>query len=148
MVWLRKVALIATLDTLRLDAITRSPINSLFASSLESLFTIRAYRQTGFFSNKFNSLVDRNASAYFSYCASVRWLTTHVDLINFIFVFASLAAGFIFKMREVDGALLALSLTSALSLMAPFQQMVKKSTEIANSMTSVERIQRYTALKK
>ena len=121
---------IATLDSLRLDASTRSPLNSLFASSLQSLFTLRAYRQQAFFRRKFLDQVDLNSSAFFTYSATVRWLTTHVDLINLLFVSCALALGFVLKVRGVDGALLALSLTSALSLMAPFQLMVKKSTEI------------------
>ena len=38
-----------TTESLKWDAITRSPINSLFSSSIRGLFTIRAYNQQTFF---------------------------------------------------------------------------------------------------
>lgn len=43
MLLIRKCSLTATMDSLRFDAITRSPINSLFSASLHGLITIRAY---------------------------------------------------------------------------------------------------------
>ena len=44
MLYIRKTSLGATMDSLRLDAMTRSPINSMFSASLNGLLTIRAYR--------------------------------------------------------------------------------------------------------
>ena len=43
MLLIRKVALTSTMDCLRYDAITRSPINSMFSASLNGIMTIRAY---------------------------------------------------------------------------------------------------------
>ena len=44
-VLLLKFALVTSVESIRQDALSRSPINSLFSSSLESLITIRAYNQ-------------------------------------------------------------------------------------------------------
>ena len=42
---IRRLSLTATTDALRLDAITRSPVNSLFAATLGGLLTVRAFAQ-------------------------------------------------------------------------------------------------------
>ena len=43
MIVVRQASLTATMDSLRYDAITRSPMNSMFSASLTGLMTIRAY---------------------------------------------------------------------------------------------------------
>ena len=47
----------AIIDSLRFDAMSRSPVNSFFAASLYSLITIRAYKREKEMQAKFNALV-------------------------------------------------------------------------------------------
>lgn len=49
MMLIRKLSLTSTMDSLRYDAITRSPINSMFSASLNGLMTIRAYAKEAHF---------------------------------------------------------------------------------------------------
>lgn len=42
-----------SVDALRLDAISRAPINSLFSTTLENLITIRAYKSEPILNQKF-----------------------------------------------------------------------------------------------
>ena len=116
----RRIAIIAQLDSLRLDGVTRSPINSLFSSSLQSLFTIRAYNQSHFFKRTFDELVDTNGRAYFSFQASSRWMCFWFDLINRVFFLVCMGLAFILKSNGTQEAYVALCLSSALTIFAPF----------------------------
>ena len=53
-----KAAQIPIIDSLRLDALTRGPVNSLFAACLTSLPTIRAFNRQAHFTTRFDALVD------------------------------------------------------------------------------------------
>ena len=64
---IKSYSIIGIIDSLRLDAITRSPINSMFSTSLNGLTTIRAYNKKRFFLKKFLDLVDTNGRAFFTY---------------------------------------------------------------------------------
>ena len=69
-----KFSMAASTESLRLDAMSRSPVNSLFSTTLESLVTIRAYRREEHMNRKFQHLVDQSGRAYFTYIAVIRWL--------------------------------------------------------------------------
>ena len=49
----RKLSINAANDALKFDAISRSPINSLYASSLVGLATFRAYRVNDIYNKRF-----------------------------------------------------------------------------------------------
>lgn len=45
LIFLVKFAKLASVESMRLDAISRSPINSFFSATISNLITIRAYRR-------------------------------------------------------------------------------------------------------
>ena len=69
-----KFSAVASVQSLRHDAISRSPVNSLFSTTLENLVTVRAYRKEQTINSKFQNLVDESGRAYFTYLAVGRWL--------------------------------------------------------------------------
>ncbi len=147
MLLVRKLSLTATMDSFRYDAMTRSPINSMFSASLHGLITIRAYRKQTHFKNRFLEMVDLNGRAFFTYQASVRWMAYHLDYISAVFILSTVGLSFVLKSEGISPALVALGITSAMSLSGPFQFLIRASADLTNSMTSVQRMQEYTALK-
>ena len=53
-----KFSMGASTEALRMDAMSRSPVNSLFSTTLQSLVTIRAFRRQEHINRKFQHLVD------------------------------------------------------------------------------------------
>ena len=94
---IRKIALMSTMDCLRYDAITRSPINSMFSASLNGLMTIRAYQQEAHFKRKFLDLVDTNGNAFFTYNSSARWMAYYLDYVTGFFIICTIAIAFVLK---------------------------------------------------
>ena len=146
MYYLRQKSLVATMDSLRYDAITRSPMNSMFSASLNGLMTIRAYNKAEYFEQKFYSLVDRNGCAYFSYIASSRWMGYYLDYFGLLYIMSTIGFAFVLKSSGINTALVALSITSSMSLVGPLQFVIRMSADVANSMTSVQRMQEYSSL--
>ena len=97
MYYVRQKSLVATMDSLRYDAITRSPMNSMFSASLNGLMTIRAYNQANHFEQKFHSLVDHNGCAYFSYIASSRWMGYYLDYFSLLYILCTVGFAFLLK---------------------------------------------------
>lgn len=63
----------------RLDATTRSPVFSLFSSSLSGLAVIRAFGRQHEFQATFTKLLDENSRAFYVYCYISRWLGVRLD---------------------------------------------------------------------
>ena len=146
MYYVRQKSLVATMDSLRYDAITRSPMNSMFSASLDGLMTIRAYNKADHFEKRFHSLVDHNGCAYFSYIASSRWMGYYLDYLSLLYILCTITFAFVLKSSGINTALVALGITSSMSLLGPLQFLIRTSADVANSMTSVQRMQEYSSL--
>ena len=139
------LAQVGIVDSLRYDALTRSPINSLFAASVSSLPTIRAYKQTHRLRHHFESdLVDANGRAFFTYVCFSRCLGFYADLLSLLFIFGCLLAAYVSPSTTHSEAVLALS--TIFQLMNSLQFSLRTSLEICSSLASVERMQEYTKL--
>ena len=105
-------------DSLRYDALSRSPINSLFVASLGSLPTIRAFRQTPWMRAHFeDSLVEQNGRAYFSYFCFSRWLGLQIDLFAIFQIAGCLLASFLAPPSPASHSSMTVALTSVLQLL-------------------------------
>ena len=102
----------AIVDSLRYDAMNRSPINSLFASSLANLTTIRAYKQSSGLRKQFESeLLETSGRAFFTYVCSSQWLGLYIDSLSLFFTLGALLAA---MLSPVSSSLSALALSSVL----------------------------------
>ena len=117
-VLLLKFALVASVESIRQDALSRSPINSLFSSTLESLITIRAYNQQTSLNDKFQDLVDSNGRAFFTFLAVSRWIGFQIDNIGILWVTGLLLLSF-FSASHDSAPSMALAITSCLAFLAP-----------------------------
>ena len=91
------------LDSLRYDAMSRSPVNSTFATSPESLMTIRAYARSRWLRDQFErNLVEANGKAYFTYLCAGRWLSLNLEPTVVLFFCAALIESFFAEQSSTE----------------------------------------------
>ena len=101
------------MDSLRYDALTRSPINSLFAATLASLPTIRAFEQGPWLRREFEEqLMEDNGRAVFTYFCFTRWLGVYTNMASLLLVLACLLASYLARPSAASSSSAALALTS------------------------------------
>jgi ATP-binding cassette subfamily C (CFTR/MRP) protein 4 len=141
--WLRRFYLRTSRELKRLESSTRSPVYTLFSSSLSGLMTIRAFNMENDFLNLFIDKVNSNSRALLVFICSGRWFAVRLDLMVccLTFVTAILSVGL---RNSMDPAAVALGLSYCIALTSLFQWGVRQSAETENFMTSAERIDEYS----
>ena len=103
-------------ESLRYDAISRSPINTLLISSLANLPATRADRKEAWLRHRFeDELVEFNGKASFSYYCFSRWFSLQIELLSLIFIYGCLLASFLVPSKAHSASTLAI--TSVLQLL-------------------------------
>ncbi|XP_036687855.1 multidrug resistance-associated protein 4 isoform X7 [Balaenoptera musculus] len=144
---LRRYFLQTSRDVKRLESTTRSPVFSHLSSSLQGLWTIRAYNAEERFQELFDAHQDLHSEAWFLFLTTSRWFAVRLDAICAIFVIV-VAFGSLILAKTLDAGQVGLALSYALTLMGMFQWCVRQSAEVENMMISVERVIEYTDLEK
>ena len=104
------------------------------------------HNQANHFEQKFHSLVDHNGCAFFSYIASTRWMGYYLDYFSLFYILCTLGFAYLLRSEGINTALVALGVTSSISLLGPLQFLIRTSANVANSMTSIQRMQEYSSL--
>uniref|UniRef100_A0A3Q3JJ45 Cystic fibrosis transmembrane conductance regulator n=1 Tax=Monopterus albus TaxID=43700 RepID=A0A3Q3JJ45_MONAL len=141
--YLRRYFLQTSRDIKRLESTTRSPVFSHLSSSLQGLWTIRAFGAEERFQKAFDAHQDLHSEAWFLFLTTSRWFAVRLDGICSIFVTITT---FSLVPLELDAGSVGLALTYSVTLMGMFQWGVRQSAEVENMMTSVERVVEYTEL--
>ncbi|XP_069614144.1 ATP-binding cassette sub-family C member 4 isoform X2 [Ranitomeya imitator] len=145
--FLRKYFLETSRDIKRLESTTRSPVFSHLSSSLQGLWTIRAFKAEERFQQLFDAKQDLHSEAWFLFLTTSRWLAVRLDAICALFVIA-IAFGSLILSKTLDAGQVGLALSYAITIMGSFQWGVRQSAEVENLMISVERVMEYTQLEK
>uniref|UniRef100_A0A4W5MR90 Cystic fibrosis transmembrane conductance regulator n=1 Tax=Hucho hucho TaxID=62062 RepID=A0A4W5MR90_9TELE len=144
--FLRRYFLQTSRDVKRLESTTRSPVFSHLSSSLQGLWTIRAFRAEERFQNTFDAYQDlHSGESWFLFLVTSRWFAVRLDGICAVFVTIT-AFGCLLLRDQVEAGSVGLALSYAVTLMGMFQWGVRQSAEVENMMTSVERVVEYTEL--
>ncbi|XP_071243709.1 ATP-binding cassette sub-family C member 4-like isoform X2 [Salvelinus alpinus] len=143
--FLRRYFLQTSRDVKRLESTTRSPVFSHLSSSLQGLWTIRAFRAEERFQNTFDAYQDLHSESWFLFLVTSRWFAIRLDGMCAIFVTIT-AFGCLLLRDQVEAGSVGLALSYAVTLMGMFQWGVRQSAEVENMMTSVERVVEYTEL--
>ncbi|XP_055020449.1 ATP-binding cassette sub-family C member 4-like [Boleophthalmus pectinirostris] len=143
--YLRRFYLQTSRDIKRLEATTRSPVFSHLSSSLQGLWTIRAFRAADGLQTQFDSYQDVHSSTWFLFLMTSRWFALRLDGICSVFITLT-AFGCILLRNGLHAGEVGLVLTYAVTLVGNFQWTVRQSAEVENMMTSVERVVEYTEL--
>ncbi|CAF3150151.1 unnamed protein product [Rotaria sp. Silwood2] len=143
--WLRRFYIRSSLQLKRLESVTRSPIYSLFSSSLDGLTSIRAFEVHDDFLNMYMEKIDTNTRAYFALVATGRWLGLQLSYMtcSLTLITAILA---VTLRQQIDPSAAALSITYCITITTLFQWAVRQSVEAENFMTSAERVHEYGEL--
>ncbi|KAF3857403.1 hypothetical protein F7725_009262 [Dissostichus mawsoni] len=143
--YLRRFYLRTSRDVKRLESTTRSPVFSHLSSSLQGLWTIRAFRAEERLTKAFDTHQDLHTEAWFLFLMTSRWFALYLDSICSVFV-TFVTFGCILLRDGLNAGEVGLVLTYAVTLVGSFQWMVRQSAEVENMMTSVERVVEYTEL--
>uniref|UniRef100_A0A8C5C177 Uncharacterized protein n=1 Tax=Gadus morhua TaxID=8049 RepID=A0A8C5C177_GADMO len=144
-VFLRRYFLKTSRDIKRLERTTRSPMFSHLSSSLQGLWTIRAFRAEQRFQNVFDAHQDLHSETWYLLLCTTRWFAMRLDLLCAVFVIILTFA--CMSIRDDLGAGdVGLALSYAISIVGMFQWGVRQSAEVENLMISVERVMEYTEL--
>ena len=139
--------IVASRNSKRFEATTRSPVFAFFGQSIKGLPTIRAYSAIERFQQEFLSLLSSSGAWSYATIATARWVGFRLDLICSITlsVAALLAVAVSTSSTiSVQPQLLGLALVYLMSIMGILQWMVRQSCEVENAMTSVERLVEYS----
>ncbi|KAM6985056.1 ATP-binding cassette sub-family C member 4-like [Aplochiton taeniatus] len=145
--FLRRYFLETSRDIKRLESTTRSPVFSHLSSSLQGLWTIRAFKAQQRFQRMFDEHQDLHSSAWFLFLTTSRWFAVRLDGICSIFVTIT-AFGCLFLRNDMEAGAVGLALSYAVTLIGMFQWGVRQSAEVENMMISVERVVEYTELER
>ncbi|CAB1328550.1 unnamed protein product [Coregonus sp. 'balchen'] len=143
--FLRRYFLQTSRDIKRLESTTRSPVFSHLSSSLQGLWTIRAFKAQQRFQQAFDAHQDLHSEAWFLFLTTSRWFAVRLDGICSIFVTIT-TFGCLFLRDDLKAGAVGLALSYAVTLIGMFQWGVRQSAEVENMMTSVERVVEYTEL--
>uniref|UniRef100_A0AAR2K3Q2 Cystic fibrosis transmembrane conductance regulator n=1 Tax=Pygocentrus nattereri TaxID=42514 RepID=A0AAR2K3Q2_PYGNA len=143
--FLRRYFLQTSRDVKRLESTTRSPVFSHLSSSLQGLWTIRAFKAEERFQQTFDAHQDLHSEAWFLFLTTSRWFAVRLDGMCSVFVTIT-AFGCILLRHNLEAGAVGLALSYAVTLTGMFQWGVRQSAEVENMMTSVERVVEYTEL--
>ncbi|KAJ3192903.1 hypothetical protein HK101_005771 [Irineochytrium annulatum] len=138
----------------RLEVVTRSPIYQTFGETIAGLATIRAFRQEHLQITAVLRRVDSNHRAFLLLWAANRWLAFRVEIVGSLVTFA---AGFSIAsgrsgfgggplLPVMDAGWSGLCLNYASMFTDVLTWLVRNSSSMEMTMTSVERLQEYSEL--
>ncbi|KAK7691634.1 hypothetical protein QCA50_005033 [Cerrena zonata] len=122
-----------------LEAASKSPIYSMFSTTMSGIESIRSLHVQSFFQEQSDVHLDRSQKPFFFRFAGLRFLQTTLSVVTFIVAISlsSLAVG----LRDtVDPAFLGLALSGLTSLSPVLGYLVKYLASVENGTVSVSRI--------
>ncbi|KFD70131.1 hypothetical protein M514_02283 [Trichuris suis] len=132
----------------RMEAVSRSPIYSLFQEVVQGISSVRAYNAQQWFRKRFDMLINENQMNYFPKIISNRWLAVRIEFISTIMVFC--AAMFAVCSRDsgiMSAGMIGLSITYALTITQVLNWVMEIASFVETNIVSVERIDEYIQLK-
>ncbi|XP_067013839.2 ATP-binding cassette sub-family C member 4 isoform X2 [Anabrus simplex] len=148
MFWKVSQLYLATADDVkRLEGVTRSPVFSHLAATLDGLATIRAARMQSLLKQEFDALQDQHTSAWSLTILTSTFLNVWIDLVCTLFMTCVIVL-FVLFADEMPSGSVGLALSQILVLLGMVSMGVMFSTTVANLMVSVERLVQYSELER
>ena len=145
---LRSYFLKTSREVKRLESLSRSPIFSHLAESLDGVITIRAFNQLEQFQEQNKALLNSNVRGYFSFVSIARWLGFNLDATVIGLLIASTYGAVLAKNADVgiNNAAISVGIMYIIQLTGLFQWAIRQTAEVESLMVSVERILAYSRL--
>ena len=134
-------------DLQRLDAMSRSPLQTMLAEGIEGSATIRSFEKEGAFMDRFQHFADESTATQMNFLGAQRWLGVRVELLGAVIVFSASLTVVIFNERFALGAGLAALLirwSSGFTISLSF--LLDNFAEAEGSVTAIERIQKMSEI--
>jgi ABC-type multidrug transport system fused ATPase/permease subunit len=142
---LQKVYIAASRQLKRIESTSRSPVYSHFQETVSGASSIRAYASSVRFERECCARLDKNHQAYFPSFAALRWLTVRLELLGYTIVcLAALLA--VFQRHELTAGLAGVSISSALTITATLNMLVRSCSDLETNIVAIERCLEYTRL--
>uniref|UniRef100_A0A182MTX2 Uncharacterized protein n=1 Tax=Anopheles culicifacies TaxID=139723 RepID=A0A182MTX2_9DIPT len=141
----RRVYLRTSQNTRRLEGITRSPIFTHIAATLNGLPTIRSYGVQQLLIQEFDTHQNVNTGAYFMFHAGRIAFGLFLDSIFFLFL-TIVTFTYLTLDDDATGARVGLAITQIGSIGSQLQFGIRQSAEMFNHLIAVERLLEYRDL--
>ncbi|KAH8923476.1 P-loop containing nucleoside triphosphate hydrolase protein [Atractiella rhizophila] len=128
----------------RLEAISRSPVMSIFTEASHGRRTIRAYGQTRHFMRNLMELQQETNRPYLTSEITTRWLAYRVDLIGCCVALST--SVFVLLRKEMGAALAGFVLAYSVQFTEKVLRLINFYSTMENYMSNVERISEYSNL--
>uniref|UniRef100_A0A1B6DNL6 Multidrug resistance-associated protein lethal(2)03659 n=1 Tax=Clastoptera arizonana TaxID=38151 RepID=A0A1B6DNL6_9HEMI len=129
----------------RLEGIARSPVFSHLNATLQGLTTIRAQGTQNILQSEFDNHQNVHAGAMFLFAMTSGGFAYALDTLC-VFYITCVAFSFLFFSDGVKSADVGLVITQSLAIAVQVEWGMKQSADVANQMTSVERVLEYASL--
>ncbi|KAI8834848.1 P-loop containing nucleoside triphosphate hydrolase protein [Chytridium lagenaria] len=126
----------------RLEAVTRSPVYSMFSETLNGVSTIRAYNVQDDFIAESLSRIEQNNRAYVYLWTAMRWLQVRVSTLSAAVVFLA-GTCLVLARNIIDPGLVGVCLIFSLECSNTFMWLIRHTSNLDMEMNSVERIEEY-----
>ena len=134
-------------ELVRLESISKSPINQSFTEALHGLGTIRALRMQDRFCAQNDDRLQRNLRVTFLLSVSNFWLQVRLSFIGNSFVSGGAAfLAYQNSLGNISAGIAGLTLTYSSSLIWGLQGLLQAFVGLETSMVSMERVLNYTQL--
>ncbi|KAF6027753.1 hypothetical protein EB796_013942 [Bugula neritina] len=127
----------------RLDNVTKSPLFSHIATTIQGLETIQAYKMEREFQCRFSKLQDLNSVALFVFEMALRWAAVRCDVLSVLIVFSTFFFTAVVPKDVLSTSMAALALTYAVVIGDLTQAMIRFGVQSEARFTSVKRIINY-----
>jgi ATP-binding cassette subfamily C (CFTR/MRP) protein 1 len=136
-------------DIRRLEAITKSPINSLFYETLKGISTIRSFEMESKFSHQFMHRLESNVRCFWNRWCTNQWVTVWLEFLGTLFTlsFSLLCVWASYSSLQLSAGLVGLLLSYAVQVPSNLGWLLKLFVQAEVEFVSLERIIEYIDLK-
>lgn len=128
-------------DLQRIDALSRSPLQSMVNECLEGSTSIRIFRQDKNFVNRFRGVADVNSSALLNFVSAQRWLGVRMELLGSIVVLvSSVLVVCLNDILGIDTGLVGLLIMWSSNFTITLNFLVDTFSETEAAITAIERV--------
>jgi len=128
-------------DLQRIDALSRSPMQSMISECLEGSTSIRVFHQDKGFVRKFEHIVDVNSSAILNYISVQRWLSVRMEVLGSLVVMITTALVVCMNDRlQTSAGLAGLLITWSSNFTITLNFLVQTFSDTEAAITAIERV--------
>lgn len=128
-------------DLQRIDAVSRSPLQSMISECLEGSTSIRVFSQDSRFIDRFQTIADTNSSALLNFVSAQRWLGARMELLGSIVVLvSSVLVVCLYETLDIEPGLVGLLIMWSSNFTITLNFLVDTFSETEAAITAIERV--------